>query len=110
MRRPDPSVDRQQAMRLLDTRLAIVLASEPGNVRLRAQVDALRARLSVTRPDRRTLAEVAEVVDQLSPRRTIDGARMPHPRPATPARGVRRWPRTAGPYAAGLAGLLVLLV
>ncbi|MBK1670894.1 hypothetical protein CKO28_23055 [Rhodovibrio sodomensis] len=108
--RPVPSGEQDRLLRLLDTRIALVLASEPQGEQLRRHVRALRARLAVQQLDRRTLNEVAEVVDALAPRRTIDGEPMARRMAATAERTYQRWTRRAAPCAAGLAGLLVWLV
>lgn len=110
MKHPVPSSEQERLLRLLDTRIALVLASEPQGDQLRQHVRALRARLAVQKLDRRTLQEVASVVDALAPRRTIDGAPMARRMTAAAEHAADRWARRATPYAAGLAGLLVWLV
>jgi len=102
--------EQERLLRLLDTRIALVLASEPQGDQLRRHVRALRDRLAVQQLDRRTLSEVAHVVDALAPRRTIDGEPMVRRMTAAAEDAVHRWTRRAAPCAAGLAGLLVWLV
>lgn len=110
MRRPAAAQEQERLLRLLDTRIALVLASEPQGDQLRRHVRALRARLAVQELDRQTLAEIAAVVDSLAPRRTIDGEPMARRLGTAAEDAYHRWARRAGPCAAGLAGLLVWLV
>ncbi len=110
MLRPVPSSEQEQLLRLLDTRIALVLASQPHGARLRHQMRALRDRMAVEPPDRRTLADVAAVIDSLAPRRTIDGEPMTRRISAAAEHAGPRWPRRAATCAAGLAGLVVLFV
>ena len=105
-----PASEQERLLRLPDTRIALVLASEPHGDQLRRHVRALRQRLAVQQLDRRTLKEVAEVVDSLAPRRTIDGEPMTGRMAAAADEAVRHWTHRAAPCAAGLAGLLVWLV
>jgi hypothetical protein len=105
-----PDSEQERLLRLLDTRIALILASEPQGDQLRRHMAALRERLAVQQFDRRTLNEVAQVIDALAPRRTIEGEPMAR-RITTAAEDVyQRWTRRAAPCAAGLAGLLVWLV
>jgi hypothetical protein len=102
--------EQERLLRLLDTRIALVLASEPRGDQLRRHVAALRERLAVQQIDRRTLKEVAQVVDALAPRRTIDGEPMARRITSAAEDAYAHWTRRAAPCAAGLAGLLVWLV
>lgn len=104
------SREQERLLRLLDTRIALVLASEPQGEQLRRHVRALREQLAVQQFDRRTLKEVAAVIDALAPRRTIDGEPMTRRITAAAEDTYLRWTRRAAPCAAGLAGLLVWFV
>lgn len=105
-----PDSEQERLLRLLDTRIALILASEPQGDQLRRHMAALRERLAVQRLDRRTLNEVAQVIDALAPRRTIDGEPMARRITTAAEDAYQRWTRRAAPCAAGLAGLLVWLV
>ena len=105
-----PDSEQERLLRLLDTRIALILASEPQGDQLRRHMAALRERLAVQRLDRRTLNEVAHIVDALAPRRTIDGEPMARRITTAAEDAYQRWTRRAAPCAAGLAGLLVWLV
>jgi hypothetical protein len=105
-----PDSEQERLLRLLDTRIALILASEPQGDQLRRHMAALRERLAVQQLDRRTLNEVAHIVDALAPRRTIDGEPMARRITTAADDAVRHWTHRAAPCAAGLAGLLVWLV
>ena len=90
-----PDSEQDRLLRLLDTRIALVLASEPQGDQLRRHVRALRDRLAAQQLDRRTLKEVAQVVDALAPRRTIDGEPMARRMTAAAEDAYHRWTRRA---------------
>ncbi|MBK1696274.1 hypothetical protein [Rhodovibrio salinarum] len=115
MDRPATASQQDQLLRLLDTRIALILASQPQGEQLRRHVLALRARLAVQQLDEGTLHKAASLIDSLAPRTTIDGEPMSQQRQAggrqTGAKGApAHWTHRAAPCVAGLAGLLVLFV